>query len=298
MPEPFLDGDRLRTETFVRHVEIHDTLGSTNDRAAELARRLSQHELPALVVARHQTAGRGRGEHTWWSADGALTFSLLIEPAAVGIGTARWPQLSLVTAVAVCDTIAAGDWGRKTGVPRGGARGTSIRRPPAPSAQPLRIGIKWPNDVLLDGRKLCGILIESPGGAGPAKDRLVIGVGINANNSCRQAPAGAGLDAIALCDVTGQQCDLQALLAGTLNAFATRVVQLSRGNPALLQALRQLDLLTGQNVLVEAGTRRCEGQCAGIGEDGALVVNVAGLVERFHSGSVRLVERSGPNRTL
>src|SRR5262245_49877980 len=93
---PFLTPDELRARTFVRHVEIHDTIDSTNNRASELAGdpRL---ELPALVVARHQTAGRGRGKNKWWSADGALTFSLLIEPAAHGLAVSNWPQLSLTT---------------------------------------------------------------------------------------------------------------------------------------------------------------------------------------------------------
>ena len=104
MADAFLDADAIRAATFVRHVEIHDTLGSTNDRAAELARDPNV-ELPALVVARQQTAGRGRGDNTWWSADGALTFSVLLDTVAFGISASNWPQLSLATAVAVCDAL-------------------------------------------------------------------------------------------------------------------------------------------------------------------------------------------------
>jgi BirA family biotin operon repressor/biotin-[acetyl-CoA-carboxylase] ligase len=99
-----IDADQLRATTFVRHVEIHDTLGSTNDRAAELIGR-ADIELPALVIARHQTAGKGRGRNSWWSADGALTFSLVIDAATTGVTPASWPQLSLATAVAVCDAL-------------------------------------------------------------------------------------------------------------------------------------------------------------------------------------------------
>jgi hypothetical protein len=99
MPEVYLDADEIRRTTFIRHVEIHDTLRSTNDRAAELARD-PDIQLPALIAARQQTAGRGRGSNTWWSADGALTLSIVLDPAAFGIGMANWPQLSLATAVA------------------------------------------------------------------------------------------------------------------------------------------------------------------------------------------------------
>src|SRR4051812_27424986 len=104
-PTPFLNADEIRAAMFIRRVEIHFALGSTNDRATELARD-SNIELPALVVARLQTAGRGRGKNVWWSADGALAFSVLLDPAALELGTENWPQLSLTTAVAVCDALA------------------------------------------------------------------------------------------------------------------------------------------------------------------------------------------------
>src|SRR5262245_8306494 len=132
------DADELRRTTFVRHVEIHNTLGSTNDRAAELARELSDDALPTLVVARHQTAGRGRGKSVWWSAEGALTFSLLLDTSRWGILQREWPQLSLPIANAV---------------------GTALQAE-VPNA---RVSVKPPNDVLVNGRKVCGILIESPG---------------------------------------------------------------------------------------------------------------------------------------
>src|SRR5687768_14172473 len=98
------DAEEIRAATFVRLIEIHDTLGSTNDRAAELARD-STIELPALVVARHQTAGKGRGQRKWWSAEGALTFSLLLDPMTTGVPPANWPQMSLASAVAVGDAL-------------------------------------------------------------------------------------------------------------------------------------------------------------------------------------------------
>lgn len=70
MPDPYLDADAIHAATFARHVEIHETLGSTNDRAAELARDAAIN-LPAPIVARHQTAGRGRGDNKWLSTEGA-----------------------------------------------------------------------------------------------------------------------------------------------------------------------------------------------------------------------------------
>jgi BirA family biotin operon repressor/biotin-[acetyl-CoA-carboxylase] ligase len=199
----FLDADELRATTFVRHVEVHQTLHSTNDRAAELARDPTI-ELPALIAARLQTAGRGRGANKWWSAEGALTFSLLLDSAEIGISVQNWPQLSLATAAAICDAISA----------------------EAPRAS---LSIKSPNDVLIDGRKVCGILVESPSGTAQARNRLIIGVGINVNNSCRAAPLEIRSKATALCHVTGTHQNLQAILVRALQAIEERFRQLAAG---------------------------------------------------------------------
>jgi BirA family biotin operon repressor/biotin-[acetyl-CoA-carboxylase] ligase len=143
MSKPYLDADQIRASTFIRHVEIHDRLGSTNDRAAELARD-THIEMPALVAARLQTAGRGRGKNVWHAAEGALTFSGLLEPSSHGISTCNWPQLSLMTALAVCDALEA-ELNPQSESSSLGAGG----KPECP-----RLGIKWPNDVMLDGRKI------------------------------------------------------------------------------------------------------------------------------------------------
>lgn len=261
MAVPFVDSDAIRTATFIRHVEVYETLGSTNDRAAELACD-SNIKLPALVVTRHQTAGRGRGQNKWWSADGALTFSVLLEPAELGIATANWPQLSLVTAVAICDALQND--------------GTTAA------------AIKWPNDVMLDGRKVAGILIESPGGSAPAKNRVIIGVGINVNNSWREAKLGDAPNATALCDITARPHGLQLVLIRVLRAIAVRALQLRSHKPELARAWQKLDLLAGQDVVVETDCRRVEGKCVEIAEDGALIVQTALRQQQIYSGSVRL----------
>ena len=256
----FLDAESLRAATFVRHVELHDTLPSTNDRAIELVASIGL-ETPALIVARHQTAGRGRGQHAWWSAEGALTFSLILDTAGWGITQRDWPRLSLSTAVAVCDALT--NFG-------------------------LHLGIKWPNDVLVDGRKVCGILIESPSGPAPAKDRLVIGVGINVNNSWRDAPHDVCTTATALCDITGNQHDSQMLLVRFLSALEQRLRQLAAKDPVLPQAWQHLCSLTERNVVVDNNDRSIKGQCMGIADDGALLVQANFRTERIYGGSVRV----------
>jgi BirA family biotin operon repressor/biotin-[acetyl-CoA-carboxylase] ligase len=264
MADAFLDADPIRAATFVRHVEIHDTLGSTNDRAAELARQ-TDIDLPALVVARHQTAGKGRGRNKWWSADGALTFSVLLDPTELGISPSSWPRVSLAAAVAICDALLH----------------------EAPQAA---CAIKWPNDVLIDGGKVCGILIESPSGPAHTKNRLILGIGINVNNSRQRASQDVPAVAASLCDITGRQHDLQAVLAGVLNTVATRFAQLAANDPKLVDVWQQLNLLDGKYVVVADAARQIEGQCVEIAGDGALALLTPFGVERIYSGSIQAVE--------
>jgi BirA family transcriptional regulator, biotin operon repressor / biotin---[acetyl-CoA-carboxylase] ligase len=279
------DAEQIRTNTYVRHVEIHDTLGSTNERAAELARD-STIELPALVAARLQTAGKGRGRNRWWSADGALTFSLLLDQATTGVQPANWPQISLASAVAICDAL--NDELEFANNPQSAIRGSTELAEVNPKSA-RRLGIKWPNDVILNGGKVCGILIESPGGVAPGKDRLIIGIGINVNNSWRTAPHSFGPNGTALCDVTGTLHALQTILLQTLKALQRRIAHLADGDASLPDAWQRLCWLTEQGVDVNANGRWITGVCLGIDRDGALLIeNVNGL-HRIRDGSVRVI---------
>lgn len=266
MASEFLDADALRAAASLRYVELHDTLGSTNDRAVELARDLNA-ELPALIATRFQMAGRGRGSNTWVAADGALTFSLVLEPTALGVATANWPLLSLASAVAVGDALdhEFGSENNATDTPR--------------------TAIKWPNDVYVAQRKIAGILIESPGGA-TAKARIVVGIGVNVNNSQSGSP-----DRIAVCDVSNRTHDLQALLSSIVCALFARFRQIATGDRTLVAAWQQSDMLAGQNIVVEAADRRIEGRCVAIADDGALLLETSHGIQRICSGSIRFADK-------
>ena len=143
--------------------------------------------------------------------------------------------------------------------------------------------------MFIDGSKVCGILIESPGGTAPAKDRLIIGVGINVNNSWRTAPHSIGPVGTALCDLTGTQHDLPKVLANTLRAMHKRYNQLAAGDAQLPTAWQERCWLTEQAVDVNAGDRWITGVCVGIDTNGALMVEDLNGVHRVHSGSVRVI---------
>src|SRR5688572_15119912 len=101
---PTLDVKRILAETSARHVESHEELGSTNDRARELAADESL-ETPLLVIAERQTAGRGRGANRWWAGTGSLTFSLVLSAERWKLPAARWPTIALTAGLAVCEAV-------------------------------------------------------------------------------------------------------------------------------------------------------------------------------------------------
>ena len=126
-----------------------DTIDSTNEEARRLAQ--AGERGPLWIVAGEQTAGRGRRGRSWVSPRGNLSATLLIDP---GRPAGECAQLSFVAALATSDAVSAL------------APGSGIK-------------VKWPNDVLAEGRKIAGILLESASSGGAAPGWLVIGIGIN-----------------------------------------------------------------------------------------------------------------------
>jgi BirA family biotin operon repressor/biotin-[acetyl-CoA-carboxylase] ligase len=286
MPDAFLDADTIRDSTFVRYVEIHDTLGSTNDRAKELALDPAI-QLPAIVVARHQSAGRGRGDNGWWSADGALTFSLLLDPAAYGIPIDNWPQLSLCTAVAVCDTTKVELVQQRGGISKDCENSREAPEEYADSTSD-RIAIKWPNDVMLDDAKVCGILIESPAGSAE-KNRLVVGVGLNVNNALDQAPTTLRAKITSVGTASGSHHSLLAVLVKLLRRIELRFRELASNAPQLCQEWQRLSWLSGRQVRVNLPPGSTDGICLGIGLNGAMLLRTVNAIESIYSGSIELL---------
>ncbi len=262
LPNNFREADlhQLRQETFVRQVEFHRSLDSTNDRALQLATEGSR-DLPLLVLAESQTAGRGRGINRWWAAGGALTFSLLIEAKATQLPSTRWPLLSLTAGLAV------GEVCQKL-LPR------------------VDVRLKWPNDVFIDNRKVSGILIEAP----PTKQaKLVIGIGLNINNSLADAPVEVAKTATSLCDVAHRQFSPPAVLFAIVTQLEKRFAWLGLRDAELCDLWQKRCLLTGRQVKIEIASNSVVGMCQGIDSTGALVVETGKGIQRCLSGTVTLL---------
>ncbi|MBF6589603.1 MAG: biotin--[acetyl-CoA-carboxylase] ligase [Ktedonobacterales bacterium] len=211
-------------------------IGSTNTHAHDLARRGTAEG--TLVVTDHQTAGRGRIGRTWQSLPGQqLTLSLVLYP--------RFPPhfLVMASALAVAEAIAA--------------------------TTPLQPGIKWPNDILLDGRKLCGILIET------SADFAILGLGLNVNGTLTHPPDVAAR-ATTLARALGHEVSREALAAELLRRLDGYYTTLQTGatdaQATLRDAWRDRLVMLGQQVMLRQGGQALAGIAEDVDAGGALLL--------------------------
>lgn len=238
----------------VPRFEAYLRLGSTNDRL----RRLADAGATAftVVTAEEQTSGRGRNGRAWASAPSrGLWTSLLLRPPT--------PEARLLAPIAV---------------------GLAVCRAVEHLAPELEPRLKWPNDVLLGGRKLCGILCEAGG-----QDSVVAGVGLNVGHTPADFPPGIRGSAVSLAMATGREVPRGRLMGELLRSLRTLV---SRGGPVLSGALAEevarRDALLGKRVEVAHGPR---GIASGIDEGGRLKVAVrSGEIVTVVAGSVSILE--------
>ena len=253
---------RLLAETFVAAVEHHRALGSTNDRARQIdAAGLGP--VPALILAAHQTSGRGRGTRRWWTGAGALAFSLLFDVRTVAIGPRQSTLLGLAAALAVAEAV-------------------------EPLLPGRAVGLHWPNDVVVGERKLSGVLVERlPSG------RHVVGVGVNTNNAATDAPAEIRHRVATLRDLTGRTAEPTALMTEILRQLESALRLLAFRPQALAERAGQVCLQRDRRLAVRQGQSLIEGLCMGIGPDGALLLMTESGPRAVHSGSVAPVVRGG-----
>ncbi len=269
-PSRWFDLEELLASTFCRSIRFQRECASTNDlalaehRAADADLDSPASLLPRLLTTDAQTAGRGRGSNQWWAGDGALAFSLRISPADFSISREQWPLVSLATALAVGDVLAEITTDRS-------------------------VGLKWPNDVQLDGRKVCGILVEPPPGS---LTELVIGVGINVLNSLADAPDELRTIATSLVDETEAEaeCSPGDVLLRVLQCVEVELERLSAGSLDLTERWQARCVLTGRAVSLEAGGRRVAGVCRGIDGSGAILLEADGEVRPWFGGIVRRMD--------
>lgn len=214
-------------------------LDSTNRTLKELAARGAAHG--TVVIAGRQTAGRGRLGRSFASPEGGLYLSILFRPAC---SLEQAAAVSALAALAVCRAV----------------RSLS-------SAEP---GIKWPNDVLLNGKKLCGILAESVLAAdGP---RLIVGIGVNANLRREDFPEELRQTAGSLLTETGKPVEIRTLAEGLIRELDALYAAWEADSRAPLAEYRRLCLSCGRDVLILRDGKSAPARALAVNEDYSLRV--------------------------
>jgi len=231
-----------------------DKLASTNDVAMRLAGKGAQEH--TVVVAREQTGSRG-GSGDWHAPRGGLWLSTLWKPELDACSAAR---LTLAAALGVREGVR-----RQIGV---------------------ELGLKWPNDLIVDGAKLGGVLVEGQV-EGHDIENAAVGVGLNVNNPVAELPDDVAEDAAALHEIASRQVDLEALAAEVAESLA-QARDLVHEPSELVRSFEASWTQKGTEVRVDAGHMLYEGQAVGIDADGCLLIDRDG--ERHRVGDPSLAK--------
>ncbi len=230
-----------------------ESLASTNGTLKRLAMEDAPHG--TMVVAQQQTGGRGRHGRKWHSPPGNFYGSILWKPARP---LTQWPSLSLVAGLALHRTV------------------TQYLQQSHSTSVSLRL--KWPNDLLLDGAKLAGILLESA-----TDSSVIVGIGVNIAHHPEDTPYPATSLHANGCYITADQLlkELRSFLA------ADYAIWQAMGMAGLRSAYQSCALPTGSRVQVRLPDEKVEGRIEAIAEDGSLILELQnGTLRTIRSGEV------------
>jgi BirA family biotin operon repressor/biotin-[acetyl-CoA-carboxylase] ligase len=228
--------DGLATRFIGQEVSYYPSLPSTNDVAKIRAQEGA--EEGTVIVAEEQTAGRGRIKRRWLSPRGSIALSIILYPPLDYLSS-----LIMVASLAVIGSIE-----RVTG---------------------LKVQLKWPNDVLVNGKKVCGILVESDV-RGNKVDYAVIGIGINANLKLSEFPQIAPM-ATSLSQELGRDVSRREIVQSLLAEAERLYLALASGGSVFKQWRNRLVTL-GQEVQVSSAEATYKGIAESVASDGSLLL--------------------------
>jgi BirA family biotin operon repressor/biotin-[acetyl-CoA-carboxylase] ligase len=241
----------LRTRRIGRSIVFSDTVASTNDLAKELAALGAMDG--TVVLAETQTRGRGRLCREWISPAGGLWLSTILKPK---LEPSHACKLVFVAGLAVANTLR--------------------------ELYDLAVATKWPNDVLTNGKKMCGILAEM-NTMGRRLNYVVLGIGINANFEVKVFPEALRESATTLQKELGGKVNLERLLRVLLEKLeSTYDLFTSQGFPAVMDEWKSFACFLGRHVEVMNTNEEFDGLALDVDGDGSLIL-------RLEDGSMRRV---------
>jgi BirA family transcriptional regulator, biotin operon repressor / biotin---[acetyl-CoA-carboxylase] ligase len=244
---------------------VLDEVDSTND---ECARRLAAGQAaPFAVFARRQTKGRGRFGRVWHSeAHGNLYSSFAFRPR---IEPERMQTFTLWMGVTICELVS--------------------------KFVPVAPGVKWPNDIVFDGRKAGGMLTEARVDADQIRD-LVFGFGLNVNSSPADWPSELGRRAVSLSELAGAPIDMNRFTAALIGRVLLAYERFTEGEhvDVFADLWNKYDVLRGREVTLTEGNRRRHGRVLGVDDVGSLLLrDDHGRTRGFRAGEVSVEKRAG-----
>lgn len=250
----------LQTQTFGQVTRGYAATTSTNIRASEWATEGAKEG--SLVFAEFQTAGRGRLKRTWEARSGQnLMFSIVLRPV---LRPEQFGLITLASSLAVAHALNT-------------------------FCAPLSARIKWPNDVLLNGRKCCGILLETAHLSQQGQDAVILGIGLNVNQDA--FPDDLSQQATSLLLETGRYTPRAPLLAQILYHLEQAYGSLTQdaGTSVRFQ-YKQLLIGLGQPIAIRQTIQKetCFGNFENISDTGALLLRTKTGLRTFHAGEVTL----------
>jgi BirA family biotin operon repressor/biotin-[acetyl-CoA-carboxylase] ligase len=252
---------KLETDFVGREIYYFEKLSSTNITAKEQAEKGANEG--TTIIAETQTTGKGRLNRRWFSPKGGVWFSIILRPQMRPEDAAK---ITLITSVAVAKT---------------------LRKLYGLSAE-----VKWPNDVLIHGKKVCGILTEAS-----LKRRtvnfVVVGIGINANFSLNALPEDLATTAVTtLKEVLQKEVDREELICVLLKEFESCYERFKRREfESLLSEWRSMTSFLGKEVEVVSFAERLHGMAVDIDENGALIIKLEdGTKRKIVAGDVTVRE--------
>lgn len=250
---------QLSTSLIGNSVHVFDSVDSTQNMALQLVQQGCQEG--TVVIAEEQTSGRGRMGKSWFSPKGkGIWMSIVLKPQ---IPLKQTAQLTLLTAVALCRTLN--------------------------ELLHLEVGIKWPNDLLIQGKKISGILLESSG----EDDRLnyvIAGIGISANMSREDFPEALTDVATSLRLESGQLIDRSLLICRFLEQLEKLyLLYLQQGFSPIRTLWEALTITLNRKIKVHTREGLMEGTALSIDDAGALTVKTDnGETMKLYSGDIQL----------
>lgn len=258
-PLPAEIKSEIRTKIIGKKIFYFEEVESTQNVAKTLVD--AGLEEGTVVIAEKQTRGRGRVGREWFSPKGGLWLSIILKP---NIPTSKVQRLSLLAGVAVAKTLK--------------------------KLYKLNAKLKWPNDVLIEGKKICGILVEASGDVDKV-NYVIVGIGININVRFT-GRRELSTTATSILELLGKEVSMVKLTVKLLEEFEKLYLEFKHGEfSRIIEEWRKLSQTLGKKVKVESYEESFVGEALDVDEDGFLLVKVRdGLVVRVVAGDIHLRE--------